>query len=119
RVVRGLKNGMQMDLPLTLTQLETEKRNDVIVLLDTGCTGSCINENTIVKLGLEQHHFENDIPVFNADGTLNAAGNITEYIRVKGQIGNHEEVLNLLITNLGKSDVFLGYEWLDFHNPKI
>ena len=34
-------------------------------------------------------------------------------------IGTHSERVTFGVTNLGKSDLFLGHEWLRFHNPTV
>ena len=40
-------------------------------------------------------------------------------IHYREQIGDHMEQISFVVTNLGKADVFLGYEWLQYHNPSI
>ena len=59
------------------------------------------------------------MPVYNADGTLNADGSIEGFIKVRMVIGDHAEQIELAVTNLGMTDVFLGLDWLRFHNPTI
>jgi len=34
-------------------------------------------------------------------------------------IGDHQELIQLLVTNLGSHDLFLGYDWLQKYNPTI
>jgi len=34
-------------------------------------------------------------------------------------IGDHQELIQLSVTNLGNHDLFLGYDWLQKHNPSI
>ena len=63
--------------------------------------------------------FNQPIAVFNADGTPNIGGSLTHYVVVRIQIGDHTEHLLLFVTDLGKSDLFLGHEWLDHHNPVV
>ena len=63
--------------------------------------------------------FEQPIAIFNADGTPNIGGSLTHYVVVRIQIGDHAEHIPLFITNLRKSDLFLGHEWLDHHNPVV
>ena len=35
------------------------------------------------------------------------------------QIGDHAEILELAITRIKSNPIFLGYEWLQEHNPSI
>ena len=34
-------------------------------------------------------------------------------------VGDHAEWIELAVTNLGSTDIFLGLDWLHFHNPSI
>ena len=59
------------------------------------------------------------MPVYNADGTLNQLGKITEYVEVRMTIGDHSERIQLAVTKLGNPELFLGMDWLRDHNPSI
>ncbi|KAJ3559362.1 hypothetical protein NM688_g396 [Phlebia brevispora] len=119
KVTRGLKRGKQMDVPMRISIPETERQLDVVALLDTGSTGSCISENFVKKHNIDTWKFDQAIGVYNADGSNNAGGPITKYTKLDLIIGDHKERIMLLVTDLGKSDMFLGYEWIEHHNPSI
>ena len=55
----------------------------------------------------------------NADGTDNEGGLITEYAEVQLVFDDHQETINLAVTTLSSSNVFLGHDWLTKHNPEI
>ena len=59
------------------------------------------------------------IPVYNADSTLNKNGSIKEFAILQLAINDHYECIDLAITELGDTDLFLGYNWLKIHNPSI
>ena len=59
------------------------------------------------------------IPVYNADGSFNQDGAITEVVDLRLTIQDHSEKITLAVSNLGRSDVFIGHEWLKKHNPTI
>lgn len=59
------------------------------------------------------------MPVYNVDGTLNASGSIKGCVDVRMVIGDHAEKIELAVTNLGNIDIFLGLDWLRFHNPSV
>ncbi|KAJ8462150.1 hypothetical protein ONZ51_g11081 [Trametes cubensis] len=104
---------------MIVTNPETGISHDVKGLLDTGCTGSCIHRDLVRRAGLTMTPFAQPVAVYNADGTTNIGGSITHYVLVDIQIGDHLERLQLLVTDLGKSDLFLGHEWIEHHNPSI
>src|SRR3984957_1981539 len=92
-------------------------------LIDSGCTVSCINEETVTKFNLEKKILEYAVPVWNADGTLNAAGSITHVVtaHLEFDLGRetHAETIQLAVMKLGREDIFLGYDWLKKHNLAI
>lgn len=59
------------------------------------------------------------IPVYNADGTHNQAGDITKFVELHLSIGRHHEQIDLAVTDLGSKDLYLGHDWLKCHNPVI
>ena len=59
------------------------------------------------------------MPVYNADGTLNADRSIEGFVKVRMTVGNHSKWIELAVTNLGSTDIFLGLDWLQFHNPSV
>ena len=52
------------------------------------------------------------IPVFNADGSQNIGGKLTHVVQLRVDIGGHKEIMDFGVLNLGKSDIFLGHDWL-------
>ena len=59
------------------------------------------------------------ITATNADRTINAGGKITNMVRLKVKIQDHEEVMELTVADIRKKDVFIGHNWLQHHNPEI
>ena len=55
----------------------------------------------------------------NADGSKNSGGMITNMVRLRIRIMEHKEIMEFLVLDLGKQDMFLGHDWLQFHNPEI
>ncbi len=88
-------------------------------LLDSGCTSSAINQSFVEKHDLPTRKINVLIPIYNADGTCNAGGDITEYVETRMMIKGHAEHIDLAVTNLGKKDIYLGHDWLKCHNPSV
>src|ERR1700760_501300 len=109
----------QMELPVIVSRLDTLECFSIKALLDCGCTASSISQSFVDKHQIPTHRLAKAIPVYNADGTMNAQGNITEYVVLRMRIREHEERIQLAVTQLKGHDLFLGYEWLELHNPSI
>jgi len=55
--------------------------------------------------------------VFNADGTKNEK--ITKIVPLKIKINKYKEQLKATVTDLNRTDMFLGHDWLVKHNSKV
>ena len=73
----------QMDLPVTIHTLDTLESFNIKALVDSGCTGSCINSEFVKRNNLNTKTLPRAIPVYNADGTLNVGGSLTDMIQIK------------------------------------
>ena len=109
----------QMDVSGVVKMIDTLESFQMKALIDSGCTGSCINEEFAKKHQINLMPLPKPIPVFNADGSQNIGGKLTHIAQLKVNIGGHEEIMDLGVSNLGKSDIFLGHDWLRHHNPNI
>src|SRR3954469_10240437 len=98
---------------------DDQRTFQVQMLLDSGCTGSCIDEGFVRAKGITTNKIPRPIPVYNADGTLNGTGSIKEIVHTRMIIQEHVELISFGVTQLGKDKIFLGYDWLNAHNPTI
>ena len=112
------KSRNSLELPTTITtndgtQIKTKS------LIDSGCTGSSIHKDFIIKYGIQIHSLPCLLKVYNADSTYNARGQIKKFAIVYLQIKDHKEQISLAIMDLSLNTVFLGHDWLKMHNPAI
>ena len=76
--VRSSGRRQQTLLPVVLHTMELPQRDiPVSALLDSGCTGSCIDEDFVRQHGIVTRKTALPIPVYNADSSPNATGSIT------------------------------------------
>ncbi|SJL04855.1 uncharacterized protein ARMOST_08226 [Armillaria ostoyae] len=106
-------------LNVQLTTLTNRQTFATRGLVDSGCTSSAINRAFVQKHHLDTVKTAIPIIVYNADSSRNKGGDITEYVEVRLTIGNHEERIDLAVTDLGTKDLYLGHDWLKRHNPVI
>ena len=118
KFVRGTK-GKDLKFSVTIENIHNGIITEANALLDCGATGSCVNKAFVDKYQLSVKKLPIKMPVYNADGTLNAGGAIEGFTEVKMTIGDHSERIELAVTNLDKINIFLGLDWLRFHNPTI
>jgi len=57
--------------------------------------------------------------IYISDGTQNKCGKIKEIVPITLEAGGHTEQINAVVSGIMETDVFLGYDWLEKHNPEI
>ena len=77
------------------------------------------NASLVERFKVPKKKLRVPMPVYNADGTLNQLGKITEYVEVRMTVGDHSERIQLAVTKLSNPELFLGMDWLKDHNPSI
>ena len=97
---------------INISGLSTKKT--IAAMIDSGATGifilsSFVCKNNIVTK-LMKHH--DPIVLYNIDGSRNKAGTITHVAKLCLQVGNFDELVEFLITNISTEDVILGIPWL-------
>ncbi len=115
--IRGASG--DFSIPVTIKPVSSLLKLGTKALIDSGCTGSAINQAYVEKHNLDTKKALIPIPVYNADGTRNQGGDITEFVELSMMIGGHRERIDLAIMNLGKKDIYLGHDWLKCHNPSV
>jgi len=88
-------------------------------LIDSRCTGNCIDSGFVTAQNIAMKKVARPIPIYGADGTPSTSGTISKYVEMEMQVNDHKEHITLTIMDLGKEDIFLGHEWLQYHNPLI
>jgi transposase InsO family protein/predicted aspartyl protease len=106
-------------VPITLHTLDDRREFQMDALLDSGATGCYIDDGFVKAKGLNLETLPHAIPVYNADGSRNEAGPIRTVVKLRLQIDGHAEIFSFAVTNTGKSDVIIGFDWLHKHNPSI
>ncbi len=117
RYIRGASG--DFSIPVTLQPVSSLLKLSTKALIDSGCMGSAINQEYVRKHNLDTKKALIPIPVYNANGTRNQGGDITEFVELSLTIGEHRERIDLAVTNLGKKDVYLGHDWLQRHNLSV
>ncbi len=111
--------GKDLTINVQIETLENITKIATTALVDSGCTSSAINRAFVKKHNILTHATTAPIPVYNADGTRNQGGSITQYAEIRLIVGDHAERIDLAITELGDRQIFLGHDWLARHNPII
>ena len=108
-----------MNIPIILETLDTEESFETTALIDSGCTSSSISKRFMQEKHINTIKLPRAIMVVNADGTTNAGGKITEMVKIKMKIQDHEETFELAVTDIGRRDIFIRHDWLTYHNPEM
>ena len=96
---------------------KNNKNLKVKALVDSRCTHTGINEQLVKDRRIQTKKIDFSFEVFNADGTKN--GEVTKVAPLEVEINGHKETLEVAVTNLDGTDMFLGYDWLVKHNLEV
>jgi len=91
----------QLDVRVKLTTTDTRKMFYKKVLIDLGYSSLYISQKFIKENHLKIHKLSLPITCYNADGSTNKNGSITEMIEMCMSIGDHKELIQLSVTNIG------------------
>jgi len=113
------KKKSQLDVDIVLQTLDTRETLPTPGLLDCGCSSTCIDRKFVMEKKINVRKLDKPLPVTNADGSSNIIGSITEYVLLHMKIREHEELWTFFVSDLGDSSVFIGLDWLMYHNPDV
>ena len=102
--------GKQLILLVMVIRLDNNSRTDTQVLVDNRCTRSCINHQFVANHKIPTKQIPFTIPVYNVDSTLNKNGSIKEFTMLQLAINDHYEHIDLVVTELKDTDLFLGHD---------
>ena len=109
----------EVNVIVTATTIDTHEQIEIQALIDSGCMTSAISNRLVERQKMNTIKLPRAIGATNADGSKNSGGMITDMVRLRIRIMEHEEIMEFLVLDLGKQDMFLGHDWLQFHNPEI
>ena len=93
------------------------KNLKIKALVDSGCTHIGIDEQLVKKKRIQTKLINFSFEVFNTDRTKN--GEVTKMVPLEIKINRHKEQLEVAVTDLNRTNMFLGYNWLVKHNPEV
>ena len=100
--------GRQLDLFLTI---KTDQGFiDAHALINSRCTGSCIDSGFVKNNRIKTYPFKNLFPVFNVNSTSNNGGLLKDYVELELSVKEHSEIICLAVTTLASSNIFLEYD---------
>jgi len=111
--------GTSLLLPVEIGTMDTSELHSIKALLDSGATRSFIDRDFVHSKEINTQILSHNILVFNVDGSLNEAGQISKVIDILLCYKTHSERMLLAVSRLGKQSLILGYNWLKDHNPKV
>ncbi len=87
--------GKDLTIDVQIETLTNRTKLTTVALVDSGCTSSAINRAFVENNNIPTHATAAPIPVYNADGTRNQGGSITQYAEILLRVGDHTERIDL------------------------
>ena len=103
---------MQVDV-----KIKNDKKLKVKQLVDSGCTHTEIDKQLVKDRKIQMKLIDFSFEVFNTDGTKN--GEVTKVAPLEIEINRHKETLEVAVTDLNSTDIFLDHDWLVKHNLEV
>ena len=85
--------------------------------MDSGCTHIGIDEQLVKDKRIQKKLINFSFKVFNTDRTKN--GEVTRVAPLEIEINGHKEQLEVAVTDLNRTDMFLDHDWLVKHNSEV
>ena len=101
----------------TNIKMKNGKELQLQALVDLGYTHTGINEQLVKEERIKIESMDRSFEVFNVDGTKN--GEVTRFAPLEVEINGHKKRIDVAVTDLNGTDMFLGYDWLVKHNPEV
>jgi hypothetical protein len=111
--------GKQNSFDVRVKLLQYSREIQTEALIDSGAYSCFIHHDFVQQEGLFQQPLGRHISVYNADGTENKKGIISQYVKATLRIGNHTNIKLFLVTNIGKQSIIVGMSFLKKHNPEF
>ena len=109
----------QLNVQVKLSMTDTYRTFYKQALVNSESSSLCISWRFVKENLINTYLLPFSITYYNADGSTNKDGSVTEIMEMNMTIGDHQELIQLSVTNLGNHDLFLGYDWLQKYNPTI
>jgi len=74
-------------------------------LVDSESSSLCISQKFVKENNLDTCKLPFSITCYNADSSTNKDRSVMEVIKMNMTIGNHQELIQLSVTNLGNHDL--------------
>ena len=98
-------------------KMKNGKKLKVKALVNSGCTHTGIDKQLVKDKRIQTKLINFSFEVFNADETKNRE--VTKVASLETEINGHKEILEAAVTDLNRTDMFLGHDWLVKHNPEV
>jgi len=96
-----------------------EKKIKILPLIDSGYMHTTIAVDTVQREKLPIEKMKTTIEIYNLDRIQNKYGKIKEAVPITLEAGEHMEQINAVVLGITETNIFLGYDWLEKHNPEI
>ncbi|KAH6904686.1 hypothetical protein BKA70DRAFT_1109013, partial [Coprinopsis sp. MPI-PUGE-AT-0042] len=100
-VISSVNNSSSLTTTISLGDSDAELLFRAHTLVDSGAQNCYKNPRYVAKHNLATVNLPRAIPVYNADGSLNNAGSITQYTEMWTLVADHISFERFYITNIG------------------
>ena len=106
-------------VPIQVHTVDSNRPLAMKALIDCGATAEFIDHEFVHANELRTYPIPHPIGLYNADGSPNEIGKITEAIDLVVQYKGHRSRSKFYVSSIGHKVIVLRHTWLAEHNPDI
>ena len=88
-------------------------------LVDSGATHNFVHPRFVRRMKIGMQRLQTAKTLYNVDDTTNKDGKITHYLVLNVQTRGKVKRMTVLVAEIGKEDIILGYPWLAAYEPQF
>ena len=119
RLTATKRNSTQLVVVVNVTHLGNNQTTECYALVNSGCGRTCIDEDFMKVQGWRSYWMKTPLTLIYADGSTNSRSPACFVCPMKIEVNSKFAILDMLVTNLHKHQMYLGYDWLSKVNPTI
>jgi len=117
-ILQWREHSRELKVYLTIRKKDGRKLK-VKVLIDFRCINTTIARKTVEEKEISTKSLPKPFDMYNSDGSRNGEKTIKEFVPLEINSNGHIEQIDVMVSEIKKTDLFLKHDWLVEYNPEV